>query len=120
METLVPETILGWDDWLIFGRTQDGTLVYTITETDWHWLDAPHHADCWDPATGRNCNGDTKFICRIDSAWMLARVTEHRADYDWQRCGHDTDGTYLGWPESGDAVFTEASRKNYLPEEQET
>lgn len=121
MRDLVPETILGWDDWLVFGQTADGTLVFTVTETDWHWLDAPHGGgSCWDESTGRNCNGETRSACRGDLAWMLAWVTGHKSECAWQECSRDADGTSLAWPASRDTAFTAASHTAYLPREQET
>lgn len=111
---LLPARILGQDDWLIYGRTADGTLVWTCIELDPYWEDAPHKGQCWDEATGRNCCGDTMLTCRIDNSFMLAYVTAHDRDYCWQECGHDTDGTSLAWPESGDEAFTAASRRTYL------
>jgi hypothetical protein len=113
---MFPVKILGQDDWLIFGRTENGTLVYTVIETDWHWLEAPHKGQCWNDETGRNCCGDTLTACRIDSAYMLEWVKAHIRDYDWRECDYDTDGTYMGWPESDDEAFMFQSRKTYLPD----
>jgi hypothetical protein len=107
-DRLIPTVILGQDDWLIFGRTADGTLVYTVIETDWHWLDAPHgglgECDC----------PDDMAACRIDSSWMHLYVSEHRDGYYWQKCNPDIDGTALDWPESEDAAFVARSRQTYL------
>lgn len=115
LRELVPERILGQDDWLIFGRTADGRLVYTVIETDWHWLEAPHKGQCWDEETGRNCNGETLSVCRIDSSYMLLWITQHKSEYDWRECDHDpVSGEYLGWPESEDAEFMARSRATYL------
>jgi hypothetical protein len=108
--------ILGQDDWLFYARRDDGTLVYAVTEADWHWLDTPHGSDCWDPATGLNCDGETRFTCRRDCAWMRDHVAAHPHDYDWHECGHDpVSGEYLGWPPERDAEFETSSRENYLP-----
>jgi hypothetical protein len=113
-----PARILGQDDWLFYGRLADGTLVYTVTEADWHWLEAPHQSECWIASTGRNCCGETMFACRIDSAWMHEWVTAHAGDYEWRECGTDpVSGEYLGWPESEDEKFIAGSRRTYLPQE---
>ena len=108
--------ILGQDDWLIYARRDDGTLVFTVIETDWHWLEAPHKGECWSDKTGRNRNGETLSVCRIDSAYMQVWVTQHASDYDWRECDTDTDGTYMGWPESEDEAFMARSRQTYLPD----
>jgi hypothetical protein len=114
-----PVKILGQDDWLFYARLADGTLVYTVTETDWHWLEAPHGSDCWNESTGLNCDGETKFVCRTDSAYMHEWVTAHAAEYEWYECGTDpVSGEYLGWPESRDEEFTANSRAAYLPREE--
>lgn len=110
----IPVKILGQDDWLVYGRTADGRLVYTVIETDWHWLEAPHKGQCWNEETGRNCDGETRVICRIDASYMHLYVSQHRAEYDWRECDTDTDGTYLGWPESDDEAFIARSRATYL------
>jgi hypothetical protein len=111
-----PVTIIGQDDFLIYGRTSDGTLVYTCVETDHHWLDAPHKGNCWDIKTGRNCLGETWFTCRLDYGYMRLWVATHTMDYEWHELGYDTDGSYLGWPESEDAIIAARSRKIYLPD----
>lgn len=116
MPTAFPLTVLGQDDWLFFARDAAGILRYAVTETDAAWLDTPHGGDCWDPATGLNCDGETRYTCRRDCAAMLARVTARAADYEWSECGNDpVCGDYLGWPASGDAAFTARSRALYLP-----
>jgi hypothetical protein len=108
--------LLGQDDWLFFARRDDGTLVYAVTEADGHWLDSPHGGGCWDPATGLNCDGETRFTCRRDCAWMRDHVAAHLDEYDWAECGHDpVSGEYLGWPPEKDAEFEAASRERYLP-----
>jgi len=110
--------LLGQDDWLLFARRDDGTLVYTVTETSGAWLDAPHRGECWDPGTGLNCDGETRFTCRRDCAWMQDHVRSHPGDFGWSECGYDpVSGEYLGWPPDKDAEFTAASRENYLPRE---
>jgi hypothetical protein len=114
--TAFPLRVLGQDDWLFFARDAAGVLVFTYTGTDWHWLDAPHRSDCWDPGTMLNCDGETSFCCRRDCAWMLARVTACASDYEWEECGNDpVSGAYLGWPASEDAAFTGKAGARYLP-----
>jgi hypothetical protein len=113
MAAAYPLVILGQDDWLIYAR---GTLVYTVIETDGHWLDAPHRGDCWNPDTGLNCDNETRFTCRRDCLFMLQHVSAHTRDYEWDECGHDpVSGEYLGWPASADADFTARSSAEYLP-----
>jgi hypothetical protein len=107
--------ILGQDDWLFYARRDDGTLVYTVIDMDEHWWDAPHRGDCWYPESGRNCDGETAFVCRRDCAFMLAHVTQNTDNYEWLECGRDTDGSRLDWPESEDAAFMASSRSRYLP-----
>lgn len=115
-DRLVPATILGQDDWMIVGRTVGGTLVYTVVEMDGRWLDAPHRGDCWDPATGRNCDGETKQACRLDCQFMQDHVAARPGDYDWEEFGDDpVSGEYLGWDPGEDAEFTARSSRNYLP-----
>lgn len=103
--------ILGQDDWLIYARRQgrpegDGTLVYTVIETDWHWLETPN-------------GGEARYgsaAWRIDNLWMQFYVERHVAEYCWRECDYDTDGTYLGWPPDKDAEFIRCSNRTYLPE----
>lgn len=102
----IPAVILGQDDWLIYGRTADGRLIYTVIETDHHWLDAPsrgeaeYGSDAW----------------RADNAYMQHYVSEHRADYDWRECDRDpVSGEYLGWLATRDAYFTTRAADTYLP-----
>lgn len=100
----IPARILGQDDWLIYGRTDDGRLVYTVIETDWHWLETPSR-------------GDAEYgsvAWRIDNSVMQLYVSEHRGEYYWRECDLDTDGTRLDWPESDDADFVNRSRAHYL------
>jgi hypothetical protein len=103
---LIPARILGQDDWLIFARTADGRLIYTVIETDGRWLDAPHKADCWDEVTGRNCCGDTMVTCRLDNSYMLLQVTRHAREYYWQESDYPLDVP--------DNEFAAASRARYL------
>lgn len=112
---LVPVKILGPDDWLIYGRTADGTLVYTVIEMDWHWMEAPHKGNCWSEETGRNCQGETMSVCRFDHSYMVLWVTNHRDGYYWQECDNDpVSGEYMGWAENGDEAFMASARRNYL------
>lgn len=37
--------IIGIDDWLIFGRDDNGALVYVVCEYWPEWCDAPHAGD---------------------------------------------------------------------------
>lgn len=106
---LLPVKILGQDDWLIFGRTADGTLIFTVTETSHRWLDAPHGGmhDC-------DCPEPNMSTCRVDNSWMLALIKRKPDEFYWRECDRDTDGKYLGWPESDDEVFMANSRKHYL------
>ncbi len=103
-QRLVPETILGQDDWLIYGRTATGTLVYTVIETDWHWLQAPNK--------GQAEYGSAAW--RVDNSYMQQYISGHRDGYVWRECDTDTDGTSLAWPQSDDANFIMQSRKTYL------
>lgn len=96
--------ILGQDDWLIFARRDDGTLVFTVIETDPAWLDAPN-------------GGQTEYgtdAWRVDNSWMQAHVTRNADSYYWRPCDTDTDGTSLAWPESDDAAFMARSQAAYL------
>jgi hypothetical protein len=104
IDRLIPVVILGQDDWLIFGRTADGTLVFTVIETDWHWLQSPNkgQADYGSPAW------------RVDNSYMHMYVSEHRDGYYWRECYTDADGTVFDWPESEDAAFIARSRQTYL------
>ncbi len=97
--------MLGQDDWLIFARTEDGRLVYTVIETDPVWLSAPHEGD--------GIYGSREW--RADNAYVLEHVTNHANSYYWRECGSDTDGTYLGWPACDDDGFTAQSARTYLP-----
>jgi hypothetical protein len=106
--------ILGQDDWLVYARRDDDVLVYTVIETTGLWFDTPHEGDCWDEATGRNCDGETKFVCRKDSTWMHEYIKAHPDKFCWEECGYDTDGTYLGWPPEKDEAFIASSRRTYL------
>lgn len=107
--------LLGQDDWLFYARRADGVLVFTVAETDWHWLETPHGADCWNPGTGLNCDGETKMTCRLDCTWMHEYVRAHMREYDWEECGDDpVSGEYLGWGPDQDEAFMAASRRNYL------
>ena len=107
--------LLGQDDWLFFARRDDGVLVWTVTETDGHWLDAPHGGACWDPVTGRNCDGETKTTCRRDCTWMHEYVKAHTGEFGWQECGDDpVSGEYLGWGADQDEAFMVSSRAQYL------
>jgi len=92
--------VLGADDWLIFARREDGVLVYTVIEVDPAWLDAPHRGQADFGTAG----------WRADWTFMLRRVAVHPDRYQWHECDHDTDGTYLGWPESDDDAFVTRSR----------
>ena len=107
--------LLGQDDWLFYARREDGVLVFAITEMNWHWLEAPHGSGCWNEVTGRNCDGETRSVCRRDCAWMHAYVRLHLGKFHWRECGHDTDGTYLGWGPERDEAFMASSRGTYLP-----
>jgi hypothetical protein len=112
---MTPVRILGQDDWLFFGRTAEGTLVFTSTDADWHWLESPHGSDCWNEATGLNCDGETKFTCRLDCQYMLNHVIANVDNYDWEECGNDpVSGEYLGWDAAEDAEFVRKSIANYL------
>lgn len=108
--------LLGQDDWLFFARRDDGVLVYTVAENSGYWLDTPHGGGCWNPATGRNCDGETKLTCRRDCAWMHEYVAAHMSEFDWHECGDDpVSGEYLGWGPEHDEAFMASSRANYLP-----
>ena len=103
-DKLIPRIILGQDDWLIYGRTVTGTLVYTVIETDWHWLESPNkgQAEYGSPAW------------RVDNTYMQTYVSKHRDGYYWRECDTDTDGKSLAWPSSEDIAFMTHSRKTYL------
>jgi hypothetical protein len=106
--------LLGQDDWLFFARREDGTLVYTVVETNWHWLEAPHGGECR-PRHRLNCDGETRTTCRLDSTWMHEYVRAHMSEFDWQECGDDpVSGEYLGWAPEGDEAFAAKSRRTYL------
>lgn len=105
--------LLGQDDWLFYARTTGGTLVYYISETDWHWLETPYGGQPVGLAEYdgyRNSGRD-----RIDSSWMHHYVMQHAEELYWQECGMDpVTGEYLGWPESEDEAFVASSRRHYL------
>lgn len=108
--------ILGQDDWLFYARTMDGTLVYYVSEIDWHWMETPHKGNCWNEQTGLNCDGETKVTCRRDCLFMLGYVWAHANELPWRECGNDpVSGEYMGWPQSDDRAFILNSRDNYLP-----
>lgn len=97
--------ILGQDDWLVFARRDDGTLVYTVIECDSAWLDAPFKGDAE--------YGTPEW--RIDNTFMHIHVTQNASSYYWQECDHDpVSGEYLGWPEDKDESFMAGSRSHYL------
>jgi hypothetical protein len=95
--------ILGQDDRLLFARTATGGLVFTVIETDWHWLDAPHE--------GRAKHGSPEW--REDNQYMHDWVSGHSKDYAWQACD-------IGdWSPKGDDAFVHQSAAHYLPRREE-
>lgn len=98
----IPGRILGWDDWLVLARRDDGTLVYRGFEYDPRWLTAPHEGDA--------LYGSPEW--RIDNAYMLHRIkAEDAADLS-------------GWALAealhvSDDAFAEGSAKVYLPARKE-
>jgi hypothetical protein len=101
--------LLGQDDWLFYARRDDGVLVFTVVETDWHWLEAPHGGECR-PHHQLNCDGEARTTCRLDRTWMHEYVKAHMGDYGWRELDDDTDGTYLGWGPERDEAFMASSR----------
>ena len=95
--------VLGQDDWLVFARTATGVLVYTVIETDWHWLEAPHE--------GLAGHGSPEW--REDNQFMHDWVSGRAGDYDWQV--YDIEP----WPREEDDAFVNQSAANYLPRKEE-
>ncbi len=91
--------ILGQDDRLLYARTATGVLVYTVIDTDWHWLEAPHE--------GQAKHGSPEW--RGDNQFMHDWVSSHPEDYDWQV--YDIEP----WPPAADEAFVSKSAAQYLP-----
>jgi len=95
--------VLGQDDWLLFARTATGVLVYTVVETDWHWLEAPNE--------GLAKHGSPEW--REDNQFMHGWVSGRPEDYDW----HVYD--IQPWPREQDDAFVQQSAAHYLPRKEQ-
>lgn len=89
---------LGWDDWLMFARADDGRLICRVYECDSRWLDAPHQGEA---------EYDTD-AWREDNAYMLQRIrTEDTDPAAWT---DDKHGLAVS-----DEEFVRRSTESYLP-----
>lgn len=97
--------VLGWDDWLIYARADNGDLLYSEHETDPLWLDAPHRGEAVHFLGASQCE-DLK--ARVDNSWYLAKVLKHPSRWVWTK---ETE-----WDLGGlsDDEFMEQSRRRYL------
>lgn len=99
----IPGQVLGWDDWLVFARREDGALVFRGFEYDPRWFGAPHEGEA------RRLSPEW----RQDNAYMLDRIRqEDAADLSGWAVAEGSLGTT-------DEIFTAESAKVYLPERKE-
>lgn len=66
--------IIGKDDWLVFARRSDGTLVYNVVEGAGLWDDAPNHGDA-EYGTPEHAE-DWRFCMKV--------MEEMKSEIDWQ------------------------------------
>jgi hypothetical protein len=104
--------ILGQDDWLFFARTDEGELVYYVSEMDYHWLETPNQGGLHGVAYSKYY-GSPEW--RVDNSWMHMYIVRNADTLFWFPCDNDpVSGEYLGWPPDNDEEFMTKSRATYL------